>query len=487
MSPPQEIAMSCYSRLCRAPSGQWAPHDEDALAVLGELMRDSPRKRAQRKGSMPRDQVMRSGFVYFGQFIAHDISRELGPLAEAGPETQRTWNYRFPRLDLEVIYGGAPTTTPYLYESDGRLKLGLTEPSEDFSATADDLPRDAEGNALVHDPRSDDNLLIAQIHVLWAKFHNRVCDLLTEQPTLAAAPTSATLFEQARRFVTWHYQWIVRHEFLPLIVPHATLREIERDGLRLFRRTYTPRDAPIALPVELTLAAFRFGHAMVRGDYFLNPVARIVEAVELIKLTGHGGGILTRLPARFVVSWPRFFGGSNATVNRGESIDTFITPALYDLHALAPAAPGRLIPSLPELTLQRGSRTRLPSGQELARHFGYPELAPDSIAARPEDQDFFRASGFRERTPLWYYLLREAALEAVYEAEPDGRHKVQKLGTIGGRIVAETFYQILHADGDSILHAGRSWRPPTLVFGELEAAQTLDSMQAIARFAEPSH
>ncbi|MEO7166436.1 MAG: peroxidase family protein [Spartobacteria bacterium] len=434
---------------------------------------------------MPRDQVVRSGFVYLGQFIAHDISRELGPLAEAGPETERTWNYRSPRLDLEVLYGGTPATTPYLYESDGRLKLGLTEPSEEFPAAADDLPRDAEGNALVHDPRSDDNLLIAQIHVLWAKIHNRVCDLLTEQPTLVAAPESATLFEQARRFVTWHYQWIVRHELLPLIVPHATLREIECDGLRLFPRTYTSGDAPIALPIEFTLAAFRFGHAMVRADYFLNPVARIVEAVELITLTGRAGGILARLPARFAISWPRFFGGSNALVNRGESIDTFITPALYDFHALAPTAPGKLIPSLPEMTLRRGSRTRLPSGQEFARHFGYPELTPDSIAARPEDQAFFRESGLRERTPLWYYLLREAALEGVYEAEPDGRHKVQKMGPIGGRIVAETFYQILNADADSIVHAGKSWRPPAFIFGDFDGMRKLESMQEIARFADP--
>jgi hypothetical protein len=93
--------------------------------------------------------------------------------------------------------------------------------------------------------------------------------------------------------------------------------------------------------------------------------------------------------------------------------------------------------SLPEMTLKRGAKVCLPSGQEFARRFGFPELPPDAITARPEHQDFFRQSGLSQRTPLWYYLLREAAVEAVYEPEPGGTgmRTVQKLGTIGGRIL----------------------------------------------------
>ena len=57
------------------------------------------------------------------------------------------------------------------------------------------------------------------------------------------------------------------------------------------------------------------------------------------------------------------------------------------------------------------------------------------------------------------YLLREAAVEAVLEPEPESRLKIQKLGTIGGRIVAEVIYQLLNADYNSIMHAGRDWQP----------------------------
>jgi len=139
------------------------------------------------------------------------------------------------------------------------------------------------------------------------------------------------------------------------------------------------------------------------------------------------------------------------------------------------------------MTLKRGAKVCLPSGQEFARRFGFPELPPDAIAARPEHQDFFRQSGLSQRTPLWYYLLREAAVEAVYEPEPGGTgtRTVQKLGTIGGRIVSETIHQLLNADYNSIRHAGKDWTPPEFTFDGAPGPQRLDSMAELTRFANP--
>jgi hypothetical protein len=169
----------------------------------------------------------------------------------------------------------------------------------------------------------------------------------------------------------------------------------------------------------------------------------------------------------------RFFTGGGTRINRGETFDTFITPALCDM-----------TPSLPELTLRRGARVRLPSGEEFAERFGYPPLAPADIPARPEDAAFFEQTGFKGRTPLWYYILREVAVEAVLEPEPDERQLIQKLGTVGGRIVAEVFYQLLNADYDSIMHAGKQWHPPTFRTGGSDELRCLNSMREVIRFVQ---
>ena len=73
----------------------------------------------------------------------------------------------------------------------------------------------------------------------------------------------------------------------------------------------------------------------------------------------------------------------------------------------------------------------------------------------------------------------------LYEPERGSRRTVQKLGTVGSRIVAETIWQILLADEDSILNAGRGWRPPRVDFGGLPEPRALDSMTEITWFACP--
>jgi Animal haem peroxidase len=67
----------------------------------------------------------------------------------------------------------------------------------------DDLPRNAEGIALIGDPRNDVHLFVAQLHVAMLKLHNLLVDGLREDGV-----PDAELFEEARRATTWHYQWI---------------------------------------------------------------------------------------------------------------------------------------------------------------------------------------------------------------------------------------------------------------------------------------
>jgi hypothetical protein len=55
---------------------------------------------------------------------------------------------------------------------------------------------------------------------------------------------------------------------------------------------------------------------------------------------------------------------------------------------------------------------------------------------------------FHKKTPLWYYVLKEALLQ----------HRGQRLGQVGSRIVAEVIFGLLRADPESYLKAP-GWTP----------------------------
>jgi hypothetical protein len=450
---------------------------------------------------------MPSGYVYLGQFIDHDITRDgRFVVDEAGPDAEKTPNYRSPTLDLDTIYGKRDSVPPNITEGSDELPLGNTLEARHegayFPSRPDDLPRDAsDGTAEIIDPRNDENLVIAQMQVLFTKFHNYALRLLRDHPELSASPAGTPAFEQARRFVIWHYQWIVRYDFLPNLVRTAVLEEINSNGPLLFDRMwYTPADYPMRLPIEFTVAAFRFGHSMIQESYRLHS-SMGVKTKELLAMTKWGGGICKdtpALPASYVIDWDFFFTAPEAVLNRGQNIDPFITEALYKLPPetvakfrmnLSRSLPAfhrdELMRPLPELTLRRGSKMLLPSGEEFADHFGFPRLEDlGEISGLPEFHEIFDQAEFQNRTPLWYYLLREAELEHLRNPEPaqPPAPPMQKLGTVGSHIIAEVLLQILASDRYSISNADRTWTPPKFVFGESGVPRSIDSMPKLVDF-----
>ena len=139
---------------------------------------------------------------------------------------------------------------PYLYEKNNPGKMLL-------SPDGFDLPRNSEGIALIGDPRNDENIIVSQFHRLVLKFHNKVFDDHTD--------TSMGIqerFEEAQRIVRWHYQWIVIKEFLARTVGKST---IEHALEHVPFKFSDDRDA--FMPVEFSVAAYRFGHSQVRPGY----------------------------------------------------------------------------------------------------------------------------------------------------------------------------------------------------------------------------
>jgi hypothetical protein len=501
-----EIAEGGYSRLCSREKGDWEGHDDAVLKTLADGMRDSPEKaraRAARNKVSPTTTVP-SGYVYFGQLIDHDVTKDNRLLRDATPCVKDIQNFRTASLDLDCIYGKEPDKLPCIYETDTeRLKL---EPTIEASGTGgppiptslNDLPRLPDGRAVIVDPRNDENLVIAQMQVLFAKFHNCALELIRTSPELAPTPEK-NLRDKARRFVTWHYQWWVINDFLPNIVRTAVLDDIEKPNSRphLFERWYTPEDAPVLMPVEFSAAAFRFGHSMVRNNYHLNQHLS-VDAFDILRMTYRGGGITSHLPENYVVDWSRFFG-SRPTDNQAEMIDTTISDVLYKVPQQTADSfrfqasftsssrlvngGGPMVPVLPEMTLKRGSSMRLPCGEEFATRFKYQPIDPALLF--PDQENFFE-SDLSGRTPLWYYVLREAEIEPNPEPQLGApiSAQLQKLGTVGSRIVAETLYQLLKADAESIVNRGRKWTPPQFRFGPTNQLWCLTELTDLVRFIQ---
>jgi hypothetical protein len=379
-----------------------------------------------------------AGYTYLGQFIDHDITFDPTSKLERANDPFALVDFRTPRFDLDSLYGSGPEDQPFLYdwtksppaESPPGVKLLVgRNPSDDRKAAQDDVPRNHQGRALIGDARNDENLIIAQLHLLFIRFHNRVVDSL-----LAGSHHSGKkeLFEEAQRIVRWHYQWIVMRDFLPRIIGH--------DIGPFVRRPFIWCDEPF-MPVEFSAAAFRFGHSMVREDYRLNDGPN----VPLFQRDGANENLggSRRLPASLQIEWPHFFKTTRTFAQKSKRIDPSLADALTHVPPIGAA--------LARLNLRRGRALGLPSGPDVAQALGETPLTDDELLEPLDGHvNANEEAALRRATPLWYYVLREAELRGA-----GGLH----LGPVGGRIVAEVLLGLLEADPSSYLRQRPQWTP----------------------------
>jgi hypothetical protein len=371
-----------------------------------------------------------AGFTFLGQFIDHDMTLDRTPIPEQEVDPLALTNFDTPMFDLGSLYGRGPDRDPDLYEPGGTGRMRVVRNANGV----DDLPRRADGTALVGDHRNDENLIISQLHLLFAKFHNRCLD-----------SGIARSLAEAQRLTRWHFQWIIVHDFLERIVGTEVVARFLQPGGRVNREFYKPKNPhrPM-MPIEYSVAAYRFGHSMVRAAYLLNvrttpPAVAPIFGAEGADLRGS-----RPLPARLEIDWRHFFEvpGQPATPrNQARRIDTRLSRPLFDL---PPTVVADAMTSLAERNLIRGKRLGLPAGQDVATRMGVTALTNTQLGL-PDPGN----SGWSGKAPLWFYLLRESELQANGE----------RLGAVGGRLVAEVILGILEADKASYLHAKPDFVP----------------------------
>jgi hypothetical protein len=417
----------------------------------------------------------KAGTTFIGQFLDHDITFDASSRLGVPTPPEHATNTRTPRLDMDSVYGGGPTVSPQLYDPRDRAKFKV-----ESGGLFEDLPRSADGTAIIADPRNDENMVISGLQAAFLICHNRVVDRLrrngddirvTQEDTSRLreseeADLRRNVFAEARRLITWHYQWIIVHEFLPAIIGAALVNDILSRG----RKFYTPRQGQQSMPVEFQAAAYRFGHSQVRPSYRANLAGDLGQPFFGFIFTAAGEGQSDpvdlrggcRASRRFI-GWQTFFdfgGAQSANVRPNKIIDTKISTPMFHLPLGAIASADHPV-ALPQRNFLRHLTWSLPSGQAIAEAMRIPALGPSQLR---ELAPF--GVGFERNTPLWYYILKEA------EVVGGGA----MLAGVGARIVGEVILGLIQLDETSFLSQDPSWRPtlPSRIHGSFGMVDLLN-------------
>jgi len=424
------------------------------LNQLGDLMGNSGRESSIGDSSIP------AGYTYFGQFVDHDITFDVSSSIDKPNNAPDIDNMRTPQLDLDSLYGEGPALNPFLYDFSNpsfptaiKFLLGTNRdfgpggPGGDLGAGGMvvnkdfDLPRmSGSFTAAIGDPRNDENLIVSQFHTCMLKFHNQVVDLLV----MAGFP--GDIFVEAKKMVTHHYQWALVHDYLRRICGDAAVDDA-------LNNLNVGISSNVRMPVEFSVGAYRFGHSQIRDNYWLNfnfinePLSNVFNFVRTPNLP---------VFSNWVVDFNAFFetGVSVPVFNQARKIDSVLSSGLETL----PGASG-IMAILAIKNLRRGLALGLPSGQGAAAQMKVHVLSETELTSGlPADEiSLLNSQGgiLMEKTPLWYYILREAAV----------LHNGDQLGPLGAKIVADTFITLLKSDANSFLHVAGGFTPtlPSLI------------------------
>ncbi|MGD0704054.1 MAG: heme peroxidase family protein [Trebonia sp.] len=414
-----------------------------------------------------------AAYTYLGQFADHDLTFDpTSSLRESltKAQLQALADFRTPRFDLDNLYGRGPDDQPYMYQEDGiRMLLGEPMSGDPFDPDAVQIPRGPNGRALTGDPRDDENRIIAQLHAIFLRFHNKVVDHFGGKNVS---------FKEVQRQVRWHYQWILVNDFLPTVIAEQTYKSVFPDPYSRVPTIPRLRERGLELmPVEFSVAAYRFGHSMIRPRYRLNAtIERPIFSADPSASADLGG--LRPIPPDWAIDWQFFIdlgrgagpaagsSGSGPIAGRTQlsyKIDTSLVNPLGHLPAGIATDPS----SLALRDLERAVTFQLPSGQRVAEALGIPVIPDEELligkaaAESPRKPITEVAPGFARNAPLWTYILSEAQVTSWSNADP-GLAKDDipvRLGPLGGRLVAEVFASLLRDDPASYLYAERPFKP----------------------------
>lgn len=485
---------------------------QDRLAALGianpKNTPDAPLVLAE-----PGDEndTIPAGYTYFGQFVDHDITFDPASHLQQVNDPDAIVDFRTPRLDLDNVYGRGPDDQPYLYEkATNRKTLKVGNPIGPVNGQDRfDVPRDqSDDTAIIGDKRNDENKIVAQIQVLFLRLHNKIYAEIGPRylDTAGQQVHSDERFAEAQRITRWCYQWVVLEDYVKRICDEDVYKRVKSDGIghRGPNLKYYNAHGDGFIPVEFAVAAFRFGHSMVRPSYALHdgqqtgsamfdanhefgriPIFVVNNNMAAILPTDALNGFGQPLPLNWGIDWSFFFGdmkhipdGQKQIPQPSYRIDTKLVDPLGKLPEFFGAGVPNFIVSLAARNLMRGVSMGLPSGQRIARMMGHEPISDadlwttrydgDTVGPWPEGAAILsnNKNWLQGSAPLWFYILKEAEVRPQIK-DSKGKLKTntksfshgRKLGLVGSTIVAETFFGLAWSDHFSYLFQEPNWNP----------------------------
>lgn len=402
-------------------------------------------------------------FTYFGQFIDHDLTARTDregsvtrigngdPVSRLDPAlvTANLRNGRRPQLDLDAVFGEAPGlagwggASPASSQSQVLYTSSLDMHLYEHGARRDVIRGDRRA-ALIPDARNDENLNLSQLQFAMLRFFNEV-------KAAQNLGHDVENYIRARQLCRWAFQYVVVNDWLTTVCDPYVLRDTLANGPRFFGSGAGRSKA--FMPLEFSTAAFRFAHSMIRPSYRSNAAAPIESIMDLLDFASPDKAANDRffepdasgqpqLKELYAIDWS-FFSGSGPNVQFARKIDTKIAKGLGTLPFSARMG-DPVLGHLARSNLLRGKNLSIPTGQAMADAFGVTFLTPNEILTGEDAGivDALKAGHFHHRSPLWYYVLREAVVQQ------DG----ERLGEVGSRIVCETIVGMIRDDLNSYLN-----------------------------------
>ena len=402
-----------------------------------------------------------AGWTYFGQFISHDITirRELGDPV--------------PRLNLDSLYGAGPKSNAHLYEMerdafDDYTFRGVRFLLNSYITSTGDKVNDVYRTGplasapIMGDVRNDDNFILNQLHCAFMRFHNQVAEYFMGEESLKPE----ALFRKTRKFVTQTYQWLIVHEYLPLLTGIGAQTLIDSGLYKILAYKNRRLKPPVLMP-EFNMATFRIGHSQVRSFYRINSrsIAHLFHDVGYPEKPTLRG--FMRNKNRGPVDWRFMFTFDQSPfpkVEKSRPIDVVIAASLGALPFFQP----KTVESNLSLTnIKRSIDHQLvifeTDLQYIRDALQIPTISSFSVLNTidsNQDTEWLQCKEYLlglDAWPLWVFILVEAM---VLGAEKYHFQKVsQHLGPLGAQIIAEQMMWVLEHDPDSFLNADQAWNP----------------------------